>query len=295
VQSITVIFPTLARRDRAESLRRAITSVVGQEGVRAVPLVVVNGTEADPVLLRELTADRSLRVISVPERGIPGALQAGRAQVDTPWFSRLDDDDLMLPGALALRLAVIEARPDLDAVVTNGYRRDAAGDTLHVADSAAVQRDPLRAMLIGNWLLPGSWLCRTESIGADIFRDAPHALECTYLAVRLASHHRMAFLEQPTVVWHTDVPASESKSREWRMSEPEGLVRILELDLPEDFRDGIRRKIAKACHSISGGLLKEGNPSEAWRWHLRSLKERGGWRFLPYSRRVLAAMVRRPA
>lgn len=292
MRAITVIFPTLARRDRAAFLRRAIESVLAQEGVRAVPLVVINGDESDPALARELTADPRLRVASVAERGIPGALSAGRDLVDTPWFSRLDDDDLMLPGALALRVAALEAQPGLDAVVTNGYRRGTEGDVLHVTDAAAVQRDPLGALLSANWLLPGSWLCRTERIGSDVFRAAPHSLECTYLAVRLASSRRMVFLEQPTVVWHTQVPSSESKSLEWHLGEADALARILELDLPEDFQEGIRRKIGPACHSASGRLLTEGKPAEAWDWHLRSLRERGGWRYLLYSRHVLAALAR---
>ena len=293
MQAVTVIFPTLARQDRAPFLQRAIASVLAQEGVRAVPLVVINGDERDPGLVRQLTADPRLRITSVPERGIPEALQAGRDLVDTPWFSRLDDDDVMLPGALALRVATLEAQPGLDAVVTNGYRRDSAGDTLHVIDATAVQRDPLGALLTSNWLLPGSWLCRTASIGSDVFRDAPHSLECTYLAVRLASRGRMVFLEQPTVVWHTDIPASESKSREWHLGEADALTRILELELPEDFRKGIRGKIAPACHSAASRFIAEGSPSEAWRWHIRSLKEPGGWRYLLYTRYVLTALARR--
>ena len=292
METITVIFPTLARKERAAGLRRAIESVTSQEAVRAVPLIVINGAARDPELVRALTADRSLRVISIDERGIPGAFRAGRAQVDTPWYSGLDDDDLMLPGALALRLGTLEARPELDAVVTNGYRRDATGDTLHVRDAALVQRDPLGALLTGNWLLPGSWLFRTERMGPEVFRETPPWFECTYLAVRLASAGRMVFLEEPTVVWHSDVPASESKSREFRLGEADALARILELDLPAGFRAGIRRKIAGACHTAAQGHLKEGNPREAWHWHLRSLKEPGGWRFLLYSRRVLAAMAR---
>lgn len=292
MRSVTVIFPTLARADRAPRLRRALDSVLAQEGVRAVPLVVINGDEQDPGLVRELSRDSRLRVTSVAERGIPQALRAGRELVDTPWFSRLDDDDVMLPGALALRVATLTARPGLDAVVTNGYRRDATGDTLNVTDAARVQRDPLRALLEGNWLLPGSWLCRTAAIGPEIFGDAPHSLECTYLAVRLASSGRMVFLEQPTVAWHTDVPGSESKTLAWHLGEADALARILELDLPEDFCDGIRRKIAEACHSVAGRYVAEGNFREAWRWHTRSLRTRGGWRYLLYTRRVLAALAR---
>jgi glycosyltransferase involved in cell wall biosynthesis len=293
MQAVTVIFPTLARQDRAPFLQRALASVLSQEGVRAVPLVVINGDERDPDVVRQLHVDPRIRVASVPERGIPEALRAGRDLVDTPWFSRLDDDDLMLPGALALRVSALESQPGLEAVVTNGYRRDATGDTLHVTNPTEVQRDPLTALLTSNWLLPGSWLCRTTSIGSDVFRSAPHSLECTYLAVQLASRRRMVFLGQPTVVWHTDVPASESKSREWHLGEADALATILELDLPKDFREGIRRKIAPACHSAASRFLAEGSPADAWSWHLRSLREPGGWRYLLYTRYVLAALARR--
>lgn len=286
-----MIFPTLARRERAPSLRRALASVLDQEGVRAVPLVVINGADHDADLVRELRADHRLRVTSVEPRGIPEALHAGRHLVDTPWFSELDDDDVMLPGGLALRLAALEAGPELDAVVTNGYRRNAGRDTLHVSDPAAVRHDPLGALLTGNWLLPGSWLSRTGRVGPDVFRDMPHSLECTYLAVRFATG-RMAFLEQPTVVWHTDDPNSESKSRAFHLGEANALRRILELDLPPAFKKGVRRKITDACHAVAARELRDGDPEQAWRWHLRSLRGRGGWRFLLFSRHVLSALAR---
>ena len=127
--------PTRALRERAEVLRRAIDSVLSQAGVRAVPLIVVNGTGRDPGLVEALTADPRLRVLCQEEAGIPAALRAGREVLDTPWFADLDDDDLFLPGALALRVDTLERRPDCCAVITNGYRRSASGtDVLNAPD-----------------------------------------------------------------------------------------------------------------------------------------------------------------
>jgi glycosyltransferase involved in cell wall biosynthesis len=292
VQTISVIIPTLARGDRAAKLRRAIESVVSQEGVRAVPLVVVNGSVRDPEIVRELRANPDIRLLEIDESGIPSAFHAAFAILDTPYCSGLDDDDLLLPGALALRIGALAGRPDMDAVVTNGYRNDGTREALHVNNPEQVQSDPLRALLSANWLLPGSWLARTDRLSEDVFRDMPRYLECTYLAVRLASAGRMLFLNHPTVVWHTNDPSSVSKSWEFQMGELSGLRRLLTLEIPPYLKSGIRRKIAGVCHSMANRYRRKGQRGEAWRWHLRSLKEPGGWRYLPFSRHLLLDLAR---
>src|SRR5262245_52048573 len=140
--SVSVIMPTLAAAERGPSLRRAIASVLAQESVGAVPIVVVNGEVPDPTVLSELRANRRIRLIEIERAGISYALELGRQAIDTPWFAELDDDDLLLPGALALRLRELERRPDCDIVVTNGFRRSGSADVLHTSDGDSVRRDP---------------------------------------------------------------------------------------------------------------------------------------------------------
>lgn len=287
MQTISVLVPTLAVANRAAPIRRALASIRNQRGVRAVPIVVVNGPDRDPALVRELKADATLRVLELPEASIPAAFAAGRAAVDTATFSALDDDDVLLPDALQGRSAALEQTPHLEAVVSNGFRRDARGDTVHVTDTEAVRRRPLEALLRANWLLPGSWLCRTEALPPSFFAAMPRYLECTYLAVRLASGGRMLFLDEPTVAWYTDNPESASKSPGFQLGEVAGLREILKLSLPSDFRAGMERKVAEAAHSLASRRLSEGKRTEAWRWHLASLRERGGLRYLFYTRHLL--------
>lgn len=293
-EAVSVIIPTRAVSHRSELLRRAVNSVLAQEAVRVVPLVVINGPDRDQHLTRELHADRRLQVASLEDADLPAALRAGREMVDTKWFAELDDDDVLLPGALALRVHILQAQANLDAVITNGLRRGADGDTLHIADIKMVERDPLRAMVFGHdyWLLPGSWLCRTDSVGPEFFGHMPKFRECTYLAMRLASTRQIAFLDSPTVVWHTDTPLSESKSRAYVLGEAAALQRILELDLPADVRRAVRRKVSRACHSNARLYLSEGRVKDAWAWHLKSLREVGGRRYLRYTRHLMLALLR---
>ena len=276
--AITVIVPTRALRERSVLLRRALASVLAQEGVRALPVVVVNGPRRDAQLMASLEQDRLIRVLSNEEESIPAALNLGRSQVDTRWFAELDDDDLLLPGALLARVRALEERADCAAVVTNGLRRDASGDTLNVADFAAVRRDPLRSLVRFNWLLPGSWLCRTSAVDGEVFRNMPPHLECTYLGIRLATTHRTCFLDEPTVVWCTDTPGAASRSREYVLGAESAITRILEMQFPPDVRNSYRRKLANSRNGAARLLLREGNRRAAWRCHLRSLRHPAGWR-----------------
>jgi glycosyltransferase involved in cell wall biosynthesis len=283
--------PTRCRRERRALLVRALQSVLGQDGVRAIPLLVINGPDRDPAVTRELRSDHRLRVTTLDDASLPAALLTGRGMVDTPWFAELDDDDLLLPGALSRRVQALESGPEYDAVVTNGVKRAATGDTLNIPDTSVVLGDPLRALSHQNWLLPGSYLCRTDTVGPELFEGMPRYLECTYLAIRLATDYRLQFLDCPTVVWHTNTPRSESKSREYVLGQVAAIRQLLELGLPSDVRAQLRRRVSNASHDIARLHLREKNLGEAWRWHLRSLRQAGGWRHIGLARRLVTAAL----
>jgi glycosyltransferase involved in cell wall biosynthesis len=287
--AVSVIMPTRALAGRASVLRRAVKSVLAQEGVAVTPIVVINGREGDVALVRDLHANPRLRIVTLPSADLPAALLAGREHVDSPFFAELDDDDVLLPGALAHRAGVLIDDPECDVVITNGYRQDATTSGLHVTDAAAVERDPLRAMTRHNWLLPGSWMCRTERVGPTLFDGMPRYLECTYLGLSFAMEYRMRFLAEPTVIWHTDSPLSVSASSEYIFGQVPALERILNLELPADVRRSYREKVALACHEIAREHRARGALRQAWSWHLRSLREAGGWRHFAFTRRLLRA------
>jgi glycosyltransferase involved in cell wall biosynthesis len=293
MEQVTVIIPTLARSARMAELWRAIESVLTQEGVAARPLIVVNGASRDIGLVHALAADSRVSLVSLSEASLPGAIRAGRAQVDSPFFTILDDDDVLLPGALALRIDTLRQRPDIDTVVTNGFLRSADGDTIHIANHQAVQEDPLRALLNINWLLPGSWLSRTRAVPPEWLEDLPPYLECMYLATRFASAGRMLFLETPTIAFSRDTPGSLSKSEAYALGEVPGLEAIRRLPLPGWYRRGIDRKMTASLHSLSERARMSGRYSEAWRWHLRSLLGRGGLRHLGFTRYLVAGPIAR--
>jgi glycosyltransferase involved in cell wall biosynthesis len=290
--AVTIIIPTLGLRERATSLRTAIESALAQDGVHPIVIVVLNGTRWDTGVERSLREDRRLTLVVRDAPGLPAALAAGRSMVETPWFTALDDDDFLLPGALELRVRALAERSECAAVITNGFRRNGKGDELHVKPGSNVHADPLRAMLQGNWFLPGSWMCRTDRVGANVFEEMPSYLECTYLALRIAAEHPIVWRDTPTVVYTVGSPAAESRSRAYVMGQVAGLRRIIALDLPDDVRRVLRSRIAEAYHDAAEHERRAGAPLAAWRWHLASLLQPSGWRFLPFGRHLLRDAVR---
>jgi glycosyltransferase involved in cell wall biosynthesis len=290
--AVTVIIPTLGLRERADSLRAAIRSVQDQAGVSTTVIVVLNGSKRDPKVERELRDNVRITLVVRDAGGIPAALAAGREQVRTQWFASLDDDDLYLQNALLRRVRALEKRPDCAAAFTNGYIRTGMNDVLHVKGNRRIGDDPVHAMLDGNWCLPGSWLCRSAMVGGDVFDDMPNHLECTYFALRIATEHPIEWIDAPTVVYNVGSPSADSQSRAFVLGQVRALRRIVQLDLPLDVRHAYRMRIASAYHSAAEHERRAGALLAACRWHVGSLLQPAGWRYMLFTRHLLRDALR---
>lgn len=288
VNSVSVIIPTAATRDRAGSLGRALDSALSQDGVRPDVIVVANGPSCDPDILAALARRRDIRLIRRHEAGLGASISTGRDHVNAPFFAELDDDDLLLPGALARRIERMRAEPTVDAVVTSGFLRAGGRETLNFPEIARFAADPLRALMDSMWLPPCAGLFRTATIPGEYFRAMPPYLEWTYLAMVLALERRIAFVQAPTFVYSEDTPGSLSKSREYVLQQPEAIKRLLRLPVPPDVRRRLRQKYVAALHGASVTGLSLGHTSLAWRLHLRTVLYPRGWRYLSYTRHLFA-------
>jgi glycosyltransferase involved in cell wall biosynthesis len=99
----SIIIPTCANEARAPLLRRAIESLLRDQGGLALPVVVVNGSSYVPKVLDELKRRSDIRFLYLREAGTTGARLAARKLVDTEFFGILDDDDEYLPGGIEIQ------------------------------------------------------------------------------------------------------------------------------------------------------------------------------------------------
>jgi glycosyltransferase involved in cell wall biosynthesis len=202
---VTVVIPT---RNRWPLLRRAIQSVLAQEGVDVEIVIVDDGSdEPAPASLRALLRGHGEIVHLEPPSGVSRARNAGLARATSRWTAFLDDDDFWAPTKL---------RKQLHAAV----RRDAAFAYSGVI--TLVGRRPLDVylppqgelipeLLRRNVIPVSSLVARTETLQALRGFDERLAYLADWdVCIRLAEKGRAAAVFEPLVAYslHPDNMAS---------------------------------------------------------------------------------------
>lgn len=274
----------MAEESRRHSLLRAIKSVHDASSDLVRILVIVNGTRRSLDLVDSLKSLPGITMHSLDTGSLPLACLYGRRLVETPYYCFLDDDDEYLPGAIDLRLQALRASPDLDLVVSNGFRCIANNDHLCFEDLNSVSSAPFESLFRENWLASCGAMFRTEKVGVDYFEN-PHAyLEWTWLAFRLCMEcKQVGVINAPTFRIH-DTPGSASKSPEYSKATFALYLRMLASNPPKQIAMVVRARIGRLLHGEADLLRSQGKIMEAWCSHLRSLTYPGGWRYLPFSR-----------
>lgn len=250
-------------------------------------LVVVNGSNVDPTLFADLVGTSDVRTIRLTSGSHALAQRFGRELVETPYFAFLDDDDEFLDGTLAHRVALLERDPDAALAVVNGFDYDGSGERLRYAEFARFSDDPALSVLASNWLASCGGLFRTGAVAPEVFEvPEAHYMEWTLIAYRLALSTKVAFSPTPGFRVH-DSPGSLSKSIEYQLGAARTLDRMLALPAPKACKDRLREKRAAMMHALAEAHLRRGDRRSGFRFHIRSLGERTGMRYLAFTRYLL--------
>jgi glycosyltransferase involved in cell wall biosynthesis len=288
---VTAIVPTTCVKERAESLFRAIDSLVKGTEFPLELLVVVNGQRVDECLYSRLCSNECVRVLRIDEGSLPSAMLAGREVVSTPYFCFLDDDDEYLPGAIDRRVAVLDADPSVDLVVTNGWRQSMGETELALDRMAEVEADPLALLLQENWLTSCGGLYRSSRIDSNFFRDGQPYMEWTWLAFRLITYGiSIRVVNEPTFVIH-NTPDSASKTDNYGLSHITLHNRMLLENQRRDLNSVILKRLGAFHHNISNSYLTKGELVKAWTHHFKSLGYPNGYKYAKFSIRLVLGML----
>jgi glycosyltransferase involved in cell wall biosynthesis len=284
---ITVIIPSLCDSKRAESLVRAIESIKSASARPVRIVVVVNGQRYDPELLAHIRARPDVEVLQLREGSQVLAQRAGRAVVNTEFFSFLDDDDEYLPGALDQRVQLIEAS-GADVAVTNGFRVSNGVNAPLYARMAYVAPNPMAELFFQNWLCDCNHLFRTATIDQQYFENTPPLMEWTWIAFRLAHEgKKIASSDTMGFLCH-DTPGSLSKTSEFFSCRVSLYERMLSLRPERAAGRMIKKKLTAAWHDIATAEHEAGNTSSSFRAHLRSMSAHwSGLKYLPFTRHLV--------
>ena len=161
--AVTVVVPT---RNRRAFLEEAVASVLAQ-GQESWELVVVDDASEDDTWawLRGLSDERvrSLRLECLSERSV--ARNRGLAEVRSEFVLFLDDDDRLLPDALAQLVAAVAEHPDAVAAV-GARRRFGPGDSgVRIGHPQRRSKRVVWPELLAGWsAVPGQCLFRTALV-----------------------------------------------------------------------------------------------------------------------------------
>ncbi|MBV8069643.1 MAG: glycosyltransferase, partial [Acidobacteriaceae bacterium] len=138
---------------------------------------------------------------------LPAAILFGRQLCKTEYFCFLDDDDVLLPAALATRLKAIQDE-QADVVVTSGIGTDG---TRTLLDPVAVRADPLGEFLKRNWLTSCAGLYRASTVTDVFFKDLLNYLEWSCVAIRLLESGKKLIFHEAITYQLFDTANSASK------------------------------------------------------------------------------------
>lgn len=285
-----IIIATLAEVSRGAQLIRAIESVLIQ---RAGVIVVINGARYDSSLRSRLEEMPGIRLIYIEQSGFPNAVYVGRCAVKSEYFGFLDDDDYLLPGSIATREAYLDASPQTDVVVTNGFREEWKDDQRLFKsknDLQLISSDPMAALLQANWMTPCGPLYRQESIPLDLFLDLTKYAEWTDVGFRLIGNYRVGFMFDATFV-QTDTPGSLSKQRGQAHFIIGLHLKIAGKVCTVEQRRLWNLRICNLHHQLAEEELKMNNWRKAMKHHLNSLLHApkiGFTRYFLYTTRILS-------
>lgn len=174
-------------------LATAIESVLAQS-VRDFQFVIVDDGSRDrsPEILRSYAArDRRIHIVTQPNKGVAGSLNAGLAQCTGGLVFRMDADDVALPERFATQIAGMERHPECVALGSAVVFTDSEARPLKLYRPRLLPEEIEAELLDGNGgalVHPAVVFRRQAVLACGGYREEYDFIEDLDLFVRLLAH-----------------------------------------------------------------------------------------------------------
>lgn len=216
--AVTVSIPT---RNRSSMLKACLTSVLAQTTQDLEVFVLDNASTDDTAQMVEGLGDPRVTLLALgSDVGMHGNMTRALHQGTAPYVVVLQDDDVLLPGSLSAKIAVLDARPEVGAVTSAFYfididgRRTSGATNWMQADADRVESGSEFLMrTMGNALrMHISTVAVRRGLVASERFDVADAGHCDMaLWLRLARHASVAYLHEPLAEIRHHVDAENIK------------------------------------------------------------------------------------
>jgi glycosyltransferase involved in cell wall biosynthesis len=234
--------------NRAHLLQEALASARAQTRPREIIVVDDGSDDGTAALLAPLHGVDGIRVIRQDNTGKPGALRTALAAARGAYLLVLDDDDVLLPGALHALGASLDRDPSLGAVFGDtAIVRDVVTDVVGHRPSLRLPPDRMaHACLIQVPCMPGACLIRRAAHDAAGEYDASLVRgQDMDLFLRLARVAPMRALPLTTFLWREHGGLRGKAGDRWARRDRDEHDRRFQAQVAPVFR---RRWVERSAH-----------------------------------------------
>lgn len=259
---VSVIIPTY---NRAAWVAEAVASVLAQTWRDSELLVVDDGSTDATLEALAPWRERLIYLRTRENRGVAAARNLGAKAARGRWLAFLDSDDLWRPRKLERQVAYLAAHPELRICQTDElwvrHGRRVNPPVSHRKQGGRIFLPSLKRCLVSPSAV---MICRRLFWAAGGFDESLPACEDYDLWLRLAWRHDIGLVPEPLVVKRGGHP--DQLSRQWGLDRYRirALLKLLqEPELPEAYRQAVRRTLADKCRIYAQGCAKRGRLAEA--------------------------------
>src|SRR5262249_39702629 len=245
-------------------------------------IVVANGPHVSASVLDWLATRQDTQVVRLRSGSHPLARRLGAELAQSEFLGFLDDDDELLAGTLARKIAQFRDRPEIDVLVTDGFRVSGSAVTKIFPPPEKRGGDLVETMMQVGWGACALTV-RAQNIDLSVFDAELRHMEWTLTALELARRHQLGFLDEPTYRYYETTPFSLSKTAAHNLAAPEVWRRLSKGYAGTRYDRAVRRRYGIECHNAAWECLRLGKMRDAWQFHGESLRSPGGLAFTPFS------------
>ena len=289
----TVVIASLCDDARIDLLKRAVGSVRAMAGsLDYCILIIANGPRVSPRVLEWIATQTDIRVIRLRSGSHPLARRIGVEIADSEFVGFVDDDDELEPDTLARKIAYFREHPEVDVLVTDGWRINGPRVTKVFPPPEKRSTDLVETLMRAGWGA-GAVTLRMQRLDLTAFDTEVRHVEWTLTTLELARRFRFGYLDETTYRYYETTPDSLSKCAAHIFGESRVWRRLAHTYAGTPHEATARRNYLTAGREASWELAYRRKFRDASRIQLESLRYPGGLRSLPFTARLLFTSLRR--
>jgi glycosyltransferase involved in cell wall biosynthesis len=275
---ISVVIPAY---NYAETLPRAVNSVISQLGEAQAELLVIDdgSTDATPQVLEQLQAEHAglFRALRKPNGGLSSVRNRGIEEARGQYLIFLDADDEMAPGALAAVTRHVASHPETRLVIGGHWSVFPDGRRVQhaVKPLPATPRERVRGYLLDKTVTLSNGACamHREVFGPGNYPEHLRNVEDIPVFAQVLARFPCTVLDQPLALIYKH---GDSMRHDLRQSLAAGVGMVDEVfspaRMPQSLQDLRKAFMAQRCLSLFRDCYSAGDYANAKAFYAQAVR-----------------------